>query len=106
MKHIRSQKEFTASLDHYEEMPSAIQLEDKRINLEKEYIDKEVRTIVFQEINKLDDKLREVILLKFFDNMTYEEISAITGIPDRTIRHKLKKSFNKISLKLKKEGYI
>lgn len=106
LKYIRSQKGFNISLDSNNDSALPLELVDTNVNLENDYINNEIRSAVFQEINKLDDKLREIIILKFFDNMTYDEISKITKIPDRTIRFKLKKAFDKISNKLKNEGYI
>ena len=106
LKYIRSQKGFNISLDSNNDSTLPFELVDTNVDLENDYINNEVRSAVFQEINKLDDKLREIIILKFFDNMTYDEISKITKIPDRTIRFKLKKAFDKISNKLKNEGYI
>lgn len=106
LKYIRSQKAVEFSLDS-EQFPLPDNLAvDLRVDLEKEYINNELRNLVYKEINKLDKKIREVIILKFFDNLTYEEISKITKMPDRTIRFKLKRIFESISKKLEREGYL
>ncbi|MDD5066232.1 MAG: sigma-70 family RNA polymerase sigma factor [bacterium] len=106
LKHIRGQKSIDVSMDSSEFMAPFLNLSDNRSDIEQNYINNEVRTLVFQELDKLDDKLKDIVMLKFFDGLTCEEISRVTLIPPRTIRFKLNRAFEKISRKLKKEGYI
>lgn len=49
-------------------------------------------------LQKLSDQDREVILLFYYDELTYEEISAVLGIPMGTVRSRLSRA----RLKLKK----
>ena len=49
-------------------------------------------------LQKLSDHDREVILLFYYDELTYEEISAVLGIPMGTVRSRLSRA----RLKLKK----
>ncbi len=79
---------------------------DRRIDIEKDYMEKELRKFVFQEISKLNDDVREIIILKFYHSLTYEEISDITNIPIPTLKYKLKEALTTLNRKLKAEGFI
>jgi len=73
---------------------------------EKQLIKKELRLFVFKEINNLNQKDREIIMLRFYNDFKFDEISRITGIPLRTTKYRLKNALIKINAKLKKEGYL
>ncbi|MBN1897222.1 MAG: sigma-70 family RNA polymerase sigma factor [Spirochaetes bacterium] len=96
---IKGQKEVYTDADNI--LPQA---EDKRINIEEEFMDNEVREFVFNEIKKYDDKIRELIIFKFYHNLTFDEISDITHIPLRTLKYKLKHALIDLGEKLKQAG--
>lgn len=79
-------------------------ISDKRIDIEKEYINNEIREFIFNEILKLEDELREIVILKFYQNLTYEEISDIMKIPVRTLKYKMRNALDILGKKLKTAG--
>ncbi len=77
---------------------------DNRIDIEKQYLDDEIRKIIFNEIKDLKHEIREIIVFKFYHDLTYNEISEITNIPIRTLKYKLKNVLIELGVKLKKKG--
>lgn len=73
--------------------PSTIFLEDEElvkvfkssINVEKEYISKESIKKIKEIIIKLPERYREVLVLRFIEEKTYEEIIDIVQLPKGTV---------------------
>ena len=74
LKHIRSNKGVNISLDDCNSL-LGLNIIDSRVNIEEESVNNKIREVVFNEIKKLDDKLRDVIFLKFFDRFLIFESS-------------------------------
>ncbi len=55
------------------------------LDLEKEYIESSQRDEIDFALSKLDQRYREVIILKFVEGMDYNEISEVLHIPSGTI---------------------
>ncbi len=106
INYIASNKFPYISLDNKNNNLITNNIKDERINMEDAVFYEQIRTLVFSELEKLDGKTREIIVLKFLNQLTYEEINHITHIPLRTLKDKVKKGFNKINEKLKNMGYI
>lgn len=80
------------------------QTEDKRVNIEGDYIDNEMTEYLLNAINDFSSEVRSIIILKFFQGLTFNEISEILKIPIRTLKYKLRQALLKLGEKLKKEG--
>lgn len=106
INYIASNKFPYVSLDNKNNNLMTNNIKDERINIEDSVFHEQIRTLVFSELEKLDGKTREIIVLKFLNQLTYEEINHITHIPLRTLKDKVKKGFCKINEKLKNMGYI
>ncbi|GAA0179755.1 hypothetical protein SH2C18_25750 [Clostridium sediminicola] len=52
-------------------------------------------------INSLDDKYKTIVLLKFFEDRTLEDISQILNLPLSTVKSRLYRALNKLKLNLK-----
>jgi RNA polymerase sigma-70 factor (ECF subfamily) len=63
-------------------------------------IDKAVRQAVW----KLKEPQREVILLRYFDQLSYERIAALLGISEQAVNGRLIRAKRKIAKHLKREG--
>lgn len=50
------------------------------------------RQAIQQQLNHLPDKYREVLILKYFEDMSYEEISDILKIPEGTVAIRLSRA--------------
>lgn len=55
------------------------------MNIEKEAIEKEFKKEISAVIEKLDPKYKEAVILRFFEDKSYEEISDILQIPPGTV---------------------
>ncbi len=55
------------------------------LDLEEEYMNKEQKGDIVNALTSLDSKYREVMILKFVEDMDYNEISEILHIPSGTI---------------------
>ena len=49
----------------------------------------QLERLVQEAIAQLDEEHRELIVLRDVENLSYEEISAITGLPDGTVKSRL-----------------
>jgi RNA polymerase sigma-70 factor (ECF subfamily) len=73
---------FVQGLDHLLETPTAISLEaevEKRDNFIQ----------LSRELQKLKERDREIIWLRYFEEMSYQEIAQITNLPAGTIASKI-----------------
>jgi len=77
----KSAKLFTTSLYVSKESEEyEIQIPDHRVNPERDIIDSDTLTIVKEEIYKLPDDYKRVLVLRDIDGLSYNEISDILGI--------------------------
>ncbi len=107
LKYIRKNKYFHYNFDPTDtDDNNSLDLTDNRVNIESDFINNEIQSRIYKEINKLDFKIKEIIIFKYFEDLTYEQISDILKIPPTTIQYKLKKALNALSKKLKAEDYI
>ncbi len=51
---------------------------------------------IYNQIEKLNDKLKTVIILRFFENLKIEEIAVITKTNTNTVKSRLYKGLNEI----------
>ncbi|MCD6162106.1 MAG: RNA polymerase sigma factor [candidate division Zixibacteria bacterium] len=70
-----------------------------KTNPEISYIKKETKKLVWEALAKLDNEAKEIIILKHFQDMPYQEIAEVLGIPVGSVmsrlhyaRQKLKKA--------------
>lgn len=106
INYIKSDKFPYVSLDNQDNTVLTDMISDERVNLEKEYMNQEMRNIVMNEIKKLEPLTREIIILKFFNNLTFDEIGDIAKVSVSTVKNKIKSGFVKVNKILKKAGYI
>lgn len=78
---------------------------DKRINIEKEYMDNELMEYMINAIEHFSSDIRAIIIFKFFQGLTFDEISEIVKTPVRTIKFKLRNALSELGAKLKQEGF-
>ena len=63
--------------------------------------DWEFKEALDQELLKLDDKHREVFVLKHMDGLSIKEISEIVGINEGTVKSRLFYAIKKLATELK-----
>ena len=60
---------------------------------------------VKESISKLSASAREVIFLRFYDGMSYEQISAVLGISEQAINGRLRRAKKKMADYLRHNGF-
>ncbi len=101
----KSKKEdmFLQRLQHpYSENSTSLFIESFEKNIEQNQIQKSLIII----IEKLEDKYKELIIMKYFDGLTYEEIAEIKNIKIGTVKSRLSKAKEKIVSLLQNEKSI
>ncbi|MEK7585174.1 MAG: sigma-70 family RNA polymerase sigma factor [Patescibacteria group bacterium] len=76
------------------------------LNVLKSAESEDARRLLAEKIGQLDNIYREVIILKFFEDKSYDEISNILMIPSGTVAIRLKRAKDKLETLMKSEGYI
>ena len=86
--HLRSKKAKTSlNLSGEDELMQNIP--DKKTGPEKTVISTERHKLILNSINKLNPKLREVLILHDIEELTYEEISKKVDCPIGTVKSRL-----------------
>lgn len=86
--------DFLKRRSHHKEVP----LEEVHI-LKEEREDRELREVLWRGIEKLPMEQKEVVILRYFQQMSYQEIAEMTGKPAGTVMSSLfyaKKNLKKI----------
>ena len=82
---------------------------DSNQNYEKDNFDElekiEEKDIVVQALNKLPEKQKEVIILKYYEDLKIKDISKILDEKVPTIKSRLKQGIEKLSRYLGKEDF-
>ena len=65
---------------------------------------KENQAMISRALMKISHKLREVVVLKFFNGMTYEEIAQVLDVPAGTVKSRLHYALSKLRDQLILEG--
>ncbi|MCX8010107.1 MAG: RNA polymerase sigma factor, partial [Ignavibacteria bacterium] len=75
----------------------------KDFSPEQYYIAHELERKFLDEISKLPEKQRETFALRYFDNLSYEEISKLLGTSVGGLKANYFQAIKKLSEKLKSE---
>ena len=61
--------------------------------------------IINDALSKLSDSAREVIYLRYYDGLSYEQISSVLGISEQAINGRLRRAKKKMAEYLRREGF-
>ena len=61
--------------------------------------------VVREALTKLSDPAREVIYLRFYDGLSYEQISSVLGISEQAINGRLRRAKKELAEYLRREGF-
>ena len=61
--------------------------------------------VVREAINKLSAPVRELVFLRYYDGLSYEQISAVLGISQQAINGRLRRAKRKIAGYLRRQGF-
>ena len=67
--------------------------------------DKEVKGNLHKCIQKLDVEQKEIIILRYINELSYDEIAGILKIPEGTVKSRLNRARKKLGLILQKEEH-
>jgi len=65
----------------------------------------DITDTVKEALNKLAAPAKEVIFLRYYDGMTYEQISAVLGISEQAINGRLRRAKKKLENYLRYSGF-
>jgi len=100
-------KQFTTSLFVSKEAEEyEIQIPDHRVNPEKDIIDSDTLTIVKEEIYKLPDDYKKVLVLRDIEGLSYNEISDILGINLSNVKVRIYRGRELLKNRLSNRGLI
>ncbi len=66
------------------------QLSAKGSHPERVVEQRSVREIIFEALGKLSPKLREAVVLRYFDGLTYREMADVLGCPQKTAESRVR----------------
>ncbi len=79
------------------------EIQDHRSDTEKSITDSELQKLVLEKIDSLQDIFREILLLRYFEDMSYTDIAIILQIREGTVKSRLFKAKKQLRKKLIKE---
>lgn len=62
-----------------------------------------IKEMVWKGLSHLDSKMKDVITLKYFANLSYEEISEVLDIPKSTVRGRMYRAYQALRTVFKEE---
>lgn len=89
------------SLSNNEDDENEKQYKDESPNPEEKYEEAELHKQLMKALNKLPKKQKEVFMFRYFDQLTYEEISEITGVSIGALKANYFHAIKKLSILLK-----
>ena len=77
---------------------------DERVDVVQEVLDDEERKAVRRAVDELDLHYRTVVLLLYYEKLSYEEIAAVLRVPVKTVETRLYRARKLIRRRLGEEG--
>jgi len=68
--------------------------------------DESLNLVVRQAIDRLPASMREVVVLRYHDNCSYEQISAVLGLSKTAINGRLTRAKRKLARYLRRQGVL
>jgi RNA polymerase sigma-70 factor (ECF subfamily) len=67
--------------------------------------DESGKALLYEAIERLSPRLREVLMLRYFNQMTYEQMSNILGLSEQAVNGRLRRAKQKIAVYMKAKGF-
>ena len=77
---------------------------DSRVGLEEQVLEAEERREVRRALDHLDEKYRGVLILLYYQKLTYEQIAAILDVPVKTVETRLYRARKLLKERLQRAG--
>jgi len=81
LKAIRKRKEFS--------IPDSFDPADNTASVTEDMLKAERNSLIFKTITSLDDSRRQILILRFYGELSYEDISKILKLPMGTIKSRI-----------------
>ena len=78
------------------ELPEGIRADDAQADPERHFLNAENATALRAAIDRLPDDQREVVTLRFFNDMPIERIAAVTHAPIGTVKSRLHRALERL----------
>jgi RNA polymerase sigma-70 factor, ECF subfamily len=98
MRRNRKSSRFTSSIE------AAADVRDGRVDLEKGVLDAEEQALVKRALGGLDTIYRSVIILLYYQGLSYEQIAAVLEVPVKTVETRLYRARRLLRKRLEKLG--
>ena len=76
------------------------QTADPRASVEREATGTELKERIARAVDTLPDEQREVFLMREIANLPFKEIAEITGVPENTVKSRMRYALEKLRLEL------
>jgi RNA polymerase sigma-70 factor (ECF subfamily) len=76
------------------------QTADSRANVERVATGSELKQRILAAVDELPDDQREVFLLRELSNLPFKEIAEITGVPENTVKSRMRYALERLQAKL------
>jgi RNA polymerase sigma-70 factor, ECF subfamily len=86
------------------DLEEAADLADGRADLEGGLVASEEKRAVRQAVDALEEKYRTVVVLQYYQKMSYEEIAAVLGLPLKTVETRLYRARRLLKQSLARQG--
>lgn len=103
-KEISLDENINSDNNESEEISLLELLEDQSQNIVKNIEQKELSKLIKNAIKKLDEKYKNVIILKYYENLSYDEISDILETPYNTVWTLMNRAKKQLKEILEKEN--
>ncbi|MBN2788947.1 MAG: sigma-70 family RNA polymerase sigma factor [Candidatus Delongbacteria bacterium] len=80
------------------------EIPDIKASTDKDILRGELSEIITESIDDLDDKFKEIIILRDVDEMSYDEIAQVLNIPEGTVKSRLNRA--RLNLREVLEEYV
>jgi RNA polymerase sigma-70 factor (ECF subfamily) len=90
--------------DMLHELPRQRKAAEEYAGQERNCADYDQRVIMIEAVQQLPQHLREVIYLRFYNEMSYEQMSKVIGSTQQSIDGRLRRAKKKIAAYLAKKG--
>ncbi|WP_172594415.1 RNA polymerase sigma factor [Mariniphaga sediminis] len=91
-------KVYAAPLDSISEKDSKALIFEPNEFIDKEFISNNVKERLIENLNSLPVIQREIIFLRFYNRLTYKEISDIVDMKEQSVKNSMPKIFQKLSV--------
>lgn len=93
------------STDFYNKKSKVVCMEQDELisKMEVKHDDNDERLFLMESLDNLEEKYKKIIILKYFDDLTFKDIAEILSMPESTVKTNLYKGLSILRNDMKKE---